>query len=536
MGNCMFRSLCSCCMNNIDDYKPIIHKQNAIQPLKSSKADHYHSVDIEDTEKKIEEYDYIDIQHIDSNILLVVGYIHHVQNLLHSEYKEYIFPQSIINIICKYHHPSTQSVFQMELSFMEDTTEMVAKINQIAFNIKQMFLNGSSLFFMDINQHICVYGDNSSGKLGILPKIVNDYFNHKCIEPVSNPETNAFYQKHQFRVISSSSIHTKRSVAVSVNNDIYGYGYNGYYHLFGTQTSVKNSHIVPGGYLEEKQEVFWPTLVPIKYNIIDIRLGDTHSLFLTDNGKVLGCGKRYDGRIPVPFKTNTETPIFLECLSNETIVKIRCGGDFSLVLNNNGVLKAFGVNGKGQLGNGNTHDMYPYDEPIIIEVAAHEPRIKTMECGTEHVCCLDTKGFIYCWGFNEKNQCFIEHNNANNTKIKVKKYGAVTAYDIDEYIHCVLKPTHIELPNSISKISCGGNSTLIMDFEMNLYFCGDITSQQYQYGHVHKYDIKKKQNTEVVYDILKYDEFKDAIDNREIVDVMLSTGYRKEIYLVVSND
>ncbi|VWU53040.1 UVB-resistance protein UVR8 homologue, partial [Hepatocystis sp. ex Piliocolobus tephrosceles] len=137
--------------------------------------------------------------------------------------------------------------------------------------------------------------------------------------------------------------------------------------------------------------------------IINISCGDQHSLVLTQNGKVYGCGKGEFGRLG---KGNHIDQLFFEEIdyftSNNIIIKdIACGHSFSAALSVDGDVYVWGRNDYGQLGIENSigdlysHEVYP-NKIKYFEI--ENIKIKSISCGDYHMVACSEKNIIYFWG------------------------------------------------------------------------------------------------------------------------------------------
>merc|ERR1712000_472917 len=81
--------------------------------------------------------------------------------------------------------------------------------------------------------------------------------------------------------------------------------------------------------------------------------GEVYSFGYNVNGQ-LGIGnneKSYNyGQLGLENNDNQNTPILCSSLSNEDVVDIKCGSDYTLVLTSNGDVLSCGNNTFGQLG------------------------------------------------------------------------------------------------------------------------------------------------------------------------------------------
>lgn len=95
-----------------------------------------------------------------------------------------------------------------------------------------------------------------------------------------------------------------------------------------------------------------PTIIPklIGVNIIQAACGRHHSLFLSDGGQVYACGDNSKGQCGIGSTTKfVEFPQSIK-YDGPKIMKISCGADFSVILDVDGNMYAFGLPEFGQLG------------------------------------------------------------------------------------------------------------------------------------------------------------------------------------------
>ncbi|XP_026688968.1 protein RCC2 homolog isoform X3 [Diaphorina citri] len=153
--------------------------------------------------------------------------------------------------------------------------------------------------------------------------------------------------------------------------------------------------------------------------VVNAAVGKNHTLFLTERGHVYACGDNQFGQCGIKSKQATVlTPTRIK-YSGPPIVKIGCGGDFSMILNIKGVLYSFGLPEYGQLGLGATGEyiqtagkvMYNCERapvaikgyiekgkdnhPKVVEVTD----IVDFSCGPNHTVALDSQKRAFSWGY-----------------------------------------------------------------------------------------------------------------------------------------
>jgi alpha-tubulin suppressor-like RCC1 family protein len=83
------------------------------------------------------------------------------------------------------------------------------------------------------------------------------------------------------------------------------------------------------------------------------------------------------------------------------------------------------------------------------------PKMVSVACGLEHMVALAADGHAYCWGSNNSRQLGQGQPGKN-----------------------VETPTLMHLPESVSKIACGDNSTALLAVSGTVYACGTLVGQQ----------------------------------------------------------
>ena len=156
-----------------------------------------------------------------------------------------------------------------------------------------------------------------------------------------------------------------------------------------------------------------PKVITDLYNIIQVSSGDIHSLVLSTSGQIYAFGNEEFGQLglgdnPYAFggTKDANTPKLISNLTH--IIQISAGFRYSLALDNNGQIYAFGDNDAGQLGLG---DKYNRDRPTLIPNLTH---IIQIAAGYSHslALALDNNGQIYAFGYNHNGQ-LGDNNNRN---------------------------------------------------------------------------------------------------------------------------
>lgn len=184
--------------------------------------------------------------------------------------------------------------------------------------------------------------------------------------------------------------------------------------------------------------------------VIDIGAGQRHGLAVTDKGEVWVWGNNAKGQLGIapnsnvsPRKDNTLTPKKVEGLVN--IKDAEGGGSFSLAMDANGKLYAWGDNDNGQLGV-NPEEASSRFTPQ--RVAGIEGKAKAIAAGKDHSVVLLTDGTLKAWGLNYSGQ--LGNGSQTNT----------------------YQPTLVNAPVRMKSISASGNFNLAISKDKKLYSWG----------------------------------------------------------------
>ena len=292
-------------------------------------------------------------------------------------------------------------------------------------NVVNIIPNKDRQFYVTNDNLLYIYPENESryfGKRSSIKKNVIDqhkfFTNKKCVNIMSHGQ----YNDHSF--------------VYTLDNELYGFGKNNYGQIG----------------IHSPMNIAFPVLISYNFDssIIQIDCGYYHSMFLTLNGSVYGCGTNKYGQLtsgyPIDFTDDKYSIIKLEMFSN--VKCIACTTHASMLCDINGVLYTFGNNDFKELG---TTKYNKYDINRINDL-----NIDVITGGSFHLCCLTINKIGYSFGWNEHGQCGTKLNHSGS----------------------IAKPTKIDIDSMLYSIKNGRFHTIIKTINNEYYSCGNNTSNE----------------------------------------------------------
>ncbi|CAH1401548.1 unnamed protein product [Nezara viridula] len=164
--------------------------------------------------------------------------------------------------------------------------------------------------------------------------------------------------------------------------EVYAWGHNAYCELAnGTTTQSSNPM---------KVEVCLSTKV-----VVEVACGSHHSVVLTNEGEVYGWGYNGNGQLGNGNNVNQLNPCRVMALSNIVIVKVVCGCSHTLALSDEGKVYAWGANSFGQLACLNRTNFFS-PEQILEDIG------RIVDIAASHYCnisaAMSQNSKVYMWG------------------------------------------------------------------------------------------------------------------------------------------
>ena len=280
--------------------------------------------------------------------------------------------------------------------------------------------------------------------------------------------------------------------------------------IFG-QGNNSNGQLGIGNYISIDIPIRINSLKQLK--ITQIACGVGHTIALTDNNILYAWGRFYkpENKKDKIMSTSGDysSPILIESLSNESIIKIAAGNNHSMAITELGDLYTWGEGIYGQLGHGiNNNEQYPKK----VEYFCNKFKIIDCKGGAAHTVALTEEGYLFGWGQNDKNQLNLGKINTNKPYLLLL-YELDNNLTIDEYkflkeneensdnenpnlnLYNNELSTDIESLMKIENVSCGTWYTVVTSrmFSSTLFLFGNKYERviKIDFFELNKYEIKQ---------------------------------------------
>jgi alpha-tubulin suppressor-like RCC1 family protein len=181
-----------------------------------------------------------------------------------------------------------------------------------------------------------------------------------------------------------------------------------------------------------------------------------NAITLTNDNLIYGWGGNTWGELGDNSIINKASPVLPDTsgvLSGKTIVKIARGSYFTVALDSDGNIYAWGNNTYGQFGNNTSDGSSTVAVATVMSGVLAGKTITDISAGTYHTVALDSDGKVYAWGHNTYGQ--LGNNSTDHSSIPV---------EVDTSIFLSGK--------TITAISAGQFFTLALDSDGIVYSWG----------------------------------------------------------------
>ncbi|XP_053330971.1 serine/threonine-protein kinase Nek9 [Spea bombifrons] len=181
--------------------------------------------------------------------------------------------------------------------------------------------------------------------------------------------------------------------------------------------------------------------------------GDAHFAVVTVEKELytwvdMQGGSKLHGQLGHGDRASYRQPKRVERLQGKAVQQVRCGGDFTVCVTDEGQLYSFGSDYYGCLGVNQTAGAEVL-EPVLVDFFLNEP-VEQVSCGDSHVMALTRSKSVYSWGCGE--------------------YGRLGLDSEDD----VYYPQKVEVQSGlcIARVSCGPDGSFLLTHSGKVLACG----------------------------------------------------------------
>ena len=259
----------------------------------------------------------------------------------------------------------------------------------------------------------------------------------------------------KFSQVSSSGTNNF-SLAVGSDGNAYAWGFNNYGQLGNGNTSNRNTPVI----------VKKPAGVSDDFTYVQVSAGTDHSLAVGSDGYAYAWGNNNNGQLGNNTTSFSSVPVRVCDPSTGSnadtglkAIQVSAGRLFSLAIDQDGNIWAWGYNDNGQLGNGKTSGTNT-PQSVLLDPKHASTVLKAVQvsAGDFHSLAIDQDGNTWAWGRNDYGQLGngkTSGTNANPTPSLV-----------------LLDPKHASTVLKAVQVSAGDFHSLAIDQDGNTWAWG----------------------------------------------------------------
>ena len=159
--------------------------------------------------------------------------------------------------------------------------------------------------------------------------------------------------------------------------------------------------------------------------VIEISLGYVHTCAIFNNGDLKCWGSNYFGQLGNGGNDNLNIPTLISLGANVTPTQIELGLYHTCAVDNLSVLRCWGHNNNGQLGDGSNTNR---NTPTPVSLPSNAATIIQLSLGSDHTCAISDTNDLLCWGDNDKGRLGDGTTVSKNTPTSISLSGADGVY------------------------------------------------------------------------------------------------------------
>ena len=190
--------------------------------------------------------------------------------------------------------------------------------------------------------------------------------------------------------------------------------------------------------------------------IVAVSCGDNYTAVVTASGDLYTFGRGLYGQLGHGNTDSQYVPKHVLGLSNETIVAVSCSFNHTAVVTEGGHLYTFGDGDYGELGHGNTDNK---TTPALVAGVSNET-VVAVSCGSFHTAVVTANGDLYTFGYGVYGE--LGHGNTNQQNAPKQVTGVSN--------------------ETVVAVSCGETHTAVVTASGHLYTFGNGDYGQLGHG------------------------------------------------------
>lgn len=216
--------------------------------------------------------------------------------------------------------------------------------------------------------------------------------------------------------------------------------------------------------------------------ITQVAGGYAHAVALDSDGHVYAWGQGTNGAVGDGSAADTPVPVAVDTsgvMNGKTIVQVAAANHYSLALDSDGKVYAWGLNINGTLGNGGTQ-MSPFPVAVDTSGVLDGKTLVKIAAGGLHVIAMDSDDKLYAWGNNAQGQL-------GNSRV-----GSISRVPIEVDASGALSGA------TVTQVRAGYTHNLALDSDGAVYAWGNNTYGQLGDGSTTRADVPIEVDTSAV--------------------------------------
>ncbi len=291
------------------------------------------------------------------------------------------------------------------------TLTSFTKLTTVTEPIEQISAGGHHSLVLTIKGTVYGFGETDQGQLGGEFLFNSEDSRPDAVE-VQCPSLPTQIvlkgdQNLQFSYVCAGGYH---SILIDVLGRVYSFGKNTY----GQCGRLTQKNKCPPSLITQYQQKE-DCIDASPLHFIQAAAGAMHTLLLTNDGQVYGCGDNQYRQLGMKSSKTTSCflPAYITSLSQYVIQHIVCGYFHSLFLTRSGQVLSCGWSSYGQTGVSPRYHQY-IRVPTLIKL---DSPVHSMSCGWNHSLLLSEKGEVYAFGEGKYGKILSEHNQCKPVKL-----------------------------------------------------------------------------------------------------------------------